>query len=60
MKRILSLALALALLFMLTACAAGGNSTAGSAASEEDISYIGGGKGLFRSQSLSPAGKPQR
>lgn len=58
MKSILSLALALALLFMLTACAAGGNSTAGSAASEEDISYIGGGKGLFRSQSLSLPGNP--
>ena len=58
MKRMLSLVLALALLFILTACTTGSSSTAGNTASEEDISYIGGGKGIFQSQTLDLPGNP--
>lgn len=58
MKRMLSLVLALALLFILTACTAGSSSTAGNTASEEDISYIGGSKGIFQSQTLDLPGNP--
>ena len=58
MKRMLSLVLALALLFILTACTTGSSSTAGNTASEEDISYIGGSKGIFQSQTLDLPGNP--
>lgn len=52
MKKILSLVLSLALL-LLAACAAGNGSSPDAPASEEDISYIGGGRGIFKSQSLA-------
>ena len=53
MKRILSLVLSLALLLLLAACAAGNDSSPDAPASEEDISYIGGGRGIFQSQTLA-------
>lgn len=53
MKKILSLVLSLALLLLLAACAAGNGSSPDAPVSEEDISYIGGGRGIFQSQSLA-------
>ena len=58
MKRMLSLVLALALLFILTACTAGSSSTAGNTASEEDISYIGGSKGISNLRLWTCRGTP--
>ena len=58
MKRMLSLVLSLSLLFLLAACASGNDSSPGAPASEEDISYIGGGRGIFQSQSLALPGNP--
>lgn len=58
MKRMLSLVLSLSLLFLLVACTAGNDSSPDAPASEEDISYIGGGRGIFQSQSLALPGNP--
>ena len=58
MKKILSLALSLALLLLLAACASGNNSSPDATDSGDDISYIGGSRGIFQSQALALPGNP--